>query len=294
MSKALARLIPRLRFTDERSPRAKKGGSGSHRSLGLGRSLDFREYRPYQPGDDLRDLDWRVYARSDRLTTRLYSPEIDETVVFLLDASASMESKWSKVTDILMGLATIAVRQGDRISARVLRRFEQEDQGTTAARGKAGLQRLQSLLDRLQPEGQCDLDSALEQVQKSLRSRSHVVVLSDFLQTGAGIGGLNRLRYGKHRLSMIGFLSREEAEPESLLTPGEWELADLENQNGESGPKIEIGPDEIALYKKELMTHLQLLKDFARKTGASFALHRSLQPLPAFFSEDLRQAGLLR
>ena len=94
---------------------------GLHRSLRAGLSLDFAEHRPYQPGDDLRRVDWRVYGRTDRFYLKTYEADTNADVIFALDASASMDFGSGSVTKfdyarfLTASLAWLAQRQGDRV-----------------------------------------------------------------------------------------------------------------------------------------------------------------------------------
>src|ERR1041385_1860728 len=93
---------------------------GLHRARRLGLSLDFAEHRAYQPGDDIRRIDWRVYGRTDRFYVKEYEADTNASVTFVLDASASMEFGSGGVTKygygrmLLASLAWLSQRQGDR------------------------------------------------------------------------------------------------------------------------------------------------------------------------------------
>lgn len=94
---------------------------GLHRSLRSGLSLDFSEHRPYQPGDDLRRLDWRLLGRTDRYYLKTYEADTNADVMFALDASASMDFGSSAVTKftyarmLVASLAWLSQHQGDRV-----------------------------------------------------------------------------------------------------------------------------------------------------------------------------------
>lgn len=290
-------LLSRFRIASEKQRQRRTSGPGAHLSRGLGQSLDFSEYRPYQPGDDLRSLDWKVFGRTDRLYTKLYVPEQEETVCFLLDCSASMLDKWSFLHTAVMGLATVGFGQGDRVAMRFLPRLGlPAGEGLAPLRGRSGLARVASFLAAGQPAGQTDLDAAFEQVARRLKTRTHLVVVSDFLQPGAGTAGLSQLHYRRHRLSLLQLLSPAEVEPEREISPGEWELFDPEPEgplSEEDMVRLDIGRTALGRYRQELDAHNGLLQAFARTTGSVYVSAQTDTPMLGYFSQTLRHGGLL-
>lgn len=293
----LVTTLGRLKIAPEKLRQRRTSGPGDHMSKGLGQSLDFSEYRPYQPGDDLRALDWKVYGRTDRLYTKLYVPQQEETVCFLLDRSGSMQEKWPFVQQLVLGLATVALAQGDRVSAHDLAgQGRAQGQGLAPFRGRSGLAKVAGFLGRATPSGVTDLDSSLGDLARRLKARTHLVVVSDFLKEGAGLAGLAQLRYRRHRLTLLQVLSPEEAEPERVLAPGEWELTDPEPEsaNPETDTiRLDLGPESFADYRAMLGEHNQKILDFARNSGAIYQLCRGDDELTKLFSEQFRKAGLL-
>jgi uncharacterized protein (DUF58 family) len=264
-------------------------------SKGLGQSMDFSEFRPYQPGDDLRSLDWKVYGRTDRLYTKLYVPEQEETVFFLLDTSLSMSGKWSTLQTVVLGLANVVLGQGDRVAVLPLTNPQLSDKrGLAPGRGRSNLARIAKFLKELEPAGSTHLDDAFQEASRKLKMRCHTVVVSDFLQPGAGLKGLSQLRYGRHRLSLIQLLTPQEKDPRLIMTPGEWELFDPEiEQELADSIRLDLGHPSFTRYAEALETHNLAIRDFSRTSGAVYvSADTELEPV-SFFSEDLRRAGLL-
>ena len=297
LEQKLVTTLGRLKIAPEKLHQRRTSGPGAHMSKGLGQSLDFSEYRPYQPGDDLRALDWKVYGRTDRLYTKLYVPEQEETVCFLLDRSGSMLEKWPFVQQLVLGLATVALAQGDRVAAHYLSyQGRPQGQGLAPFRGRSGLSKIAKFLESVQPSGVTELDSALGELARRLKSRAHLVVISDFLKEGAGLAGLSQLRFRRHRLTLLQVLSPEEADPEQVLAPGEWELTDPEpdQANPETDTvRLDIGYRSFADYRAMLEEHNQKILHFARNSGAVYQLCRGDDELSKLFSEQLRKVGLL-
>ena len=291
----LVSLLRKMKVVPEKLRQRRTTGPGAHLSRGLGQSMDFSEYRPYQAGDDLRALDWKVFGRTDRLYTKLYVPEQEETVCFLLDTSASMLDKWSSLQTVVLGLCQVILAQGDRVSVLPLSNPHLGDTlGIAPSRGRSSLARVSKFLRESSPSGLTDLNQALDEAARKLKSRCHVVVVSDFLQAGAGLKGLSQLRYRRHRLSLIQVLSPHERDPRQVLSPGEWELFDPEatGQAAES-VRLDLGQESFKRYLSCLEQHNSSLRDFCRSSGALFvSADSNLEPL-SFFSEHLRKAGLL-
>lgn len=289
-------LLNRFRFTPERLRQRRRSGPGGHLSKGLGQSLDFSEYRPYQPGDDLRALDWKVYGRTDRLYTKLYVPEQEETICFLLDLSASMTQKWSFCQQVVLGLATVAFSQGDWVALRHLPRVGfPPSPGLAPVRGRSQLAHLARLLETSKPVGVTNLEVAFEEMAQRIKTRTHLIVVSDFLQPGAGIRGLSQLRYRQHRLSLLQVLSPDEIDPEKALSPGEWELFDPEPDQLEESHRVrlDLGRSAFTTYRKALATHNAQIASFAKKYQAAYVLSDSSESLSTYFSESLRRGGVL-
>lgn len=290
----LVSLLRKMKVVPEKLRQRRSSGPGSHLSKGLGQSMDFSEYRPYQPGDDLRALDWKVYGRTDRLYTKLYVPEQEETVVFLLDTSGSMADKWPVLQVVILGLASVVLGQGDRACVFPLDNPEVEDKrGVPPARGRSSLSRISQFLARTEPTGVTPLEESFTTAAGKLKSRCHLIIVSDFLQPGAGLQGLAQLRYRKHRLTLLQLLSPHEVDPKRNMAPGEWELFDPEHAESAPSLRLDIGQTSFSRYQRALEEHNRSLQDFCRRSGACFvSACTDLEPRN-FFSEDLRKAGLL-
>lgn len=294
LDRKLVGLLRRMKVVPEKVRQRRSSGPGSHLSKGLGQSMDFSEYRPYQPGDDLRALDWKVYGRTDRLYTKLYVPEQEETVCFLIDTSFSMAAKWETLKTIVLGLANVVLGQGDRVAVLPLENQELEDlRGVSASRGRSSLSKVSHFLDSTSPAGLTPLAHAFDTAARKLRTRCHLVVVSDFLQPGAGLKGLDQLRYRRHRMSLIQILTPSERDPRHTMSPGEWELLDPEVAAESPGVRLDIGKRSFVRYHEVLARHNLSVQNFCRAAGAVFVTASTdLNPV-SFFSEDLRKAGLL-
>jgi len=180
---------------------------GRHRSPQKGSSVEFAEYRDYQLGDDLRRVDWRLFARSDRLHVKQYEEEAQLRVFTVLDASASMDfssrrgalNKLDYARLALAGIATLAYRQGDAFGLGVA--------GADLAdflRARSTSPHWHTFIGRLEnfrPQRQTALARVLEALAELIPPRSLVVIASDFYEEPPALAAaLSRLRYDGHDL----------------------------------------------------------------------------------------------
>ena len=203
-----------------RSRRLVEGGiSGQHRSPFHGFNIEFAAYRDYNPGDDLRRLDWRVYARSDRHFIKQYEQETNVRVTFVVDASASMNyqgaraalSKFDYAATLVVTLAMLLARQQDPVG---LVLFDQEA-GTilppSATQSQVTV--LTDLLQNCQPARQTDLGGLIRTLTDRIKKRGLLVIVSDlFTDLDAVYDGLNRLRFLGHEVLVLQVLDRDEVD----------------------------------------------------------------------------------
>lgn len=181
---ALARL-DNLRL-ELRRLSAEGHASGRHRSALKGLSHDFAQHRPYAPGDELKALDWKVFARQDRFYVKEYQAENVLTTHLLVDASGSMgfsaggrAPKWDHACRLAMSLAYLVIAQGDAVG---LSTFDVEPRDALPPRASfAHLELMDAALAKRTPKGETDLSRVLERTAAGARRRSLVVVVSDLL-----------------------------------------------------------------------------------------------------------------
>lgn len=181
--------------------------SGRHQSPRKGSSVEFAEYRDYQLGDDLRRVDWRLFARSDRLHVKQFEDEAQLRVFTVLDASASMDfqsrpgamNKLEFARLALAGIATLAQRQGDAFGFGVA---GAELVDFLRARSSAShWQTFIGRMEQVQPQSRTALARALEALAEIIPARSLVIIASDFYEDMPALeAALNRLRYDGHDL----------------------------------------------------------------------------------------------
>lgn len=204
-------------------------------SKNKGRSCEFSEHREYRAGDDFSALDWKVWARSDRLYVKQFEDEREQNVAILLDTSQSMTTggpaaseqvnKLEYACQIAAAMAYLNLANSNRLA---LATFSDKLQAYPHAwRGKACIHRLMEFLQNLKVQGCTNFEQACQQFCAKSRHHEHTLVISDFLVPDGGTSGLQYL-LGKHKkLSVIQILDASELQ---ISTNGELELVDCETQ----------------------------------------------------------------
>lgn len=189
--------------------------AGHHRSPRSGGGVEFDQFRSYGPGDDLRRVDWRVYARSDRFFVRESEVERDIVVRFVLDATASMSvadgegTKLDAARGLVATLAVLADRQGDRVALHTVG----EGRGAGTLEGGRGPGPLIHRLERLEARGRWPARGLAELGFPLTRRRALVVVVTDGFQEGDEIErDLERLVTAGHDVLLFHLLTRDEIE----------------------------------------------------------------------------------
>ncbi|MGH7510564.1 MAG: DUF58 domain-containing protein [Gemmatimonadales bacterium] len=173
--------------------------AGEYSSAFRGRGVEFAEVREYQPGDDVRAIDWNVTARLGSAYVKRYLEERELTVAFAVDFSASkhfgsrLRTKSDLATEVCAVLALAAARNNDRVGALFF--TDRAERMIPARKGRRHVLRIISELLSLEPAGTgTDLSAALEYLESVLRRRSVLFIVSDFLTTGyeSALGRLGR------------------------------------------------------------------------------------------------------
>ncbi len=235
---AFLRRLERLAVLVKRPVRG--GLKGGRRSVRRGQSVEFADYRDYTLGDDLRQLDWNVYARLEKLFVKLFIEEEDLTVTFLVDASASMglgaPDKLVFAKRAAAALGYIALASEDRVAVSAL--AGRVSRRRASLRGSGRAFRLLAELSAIEPApGPTDLVAACRHAAAQLAGRGVVVLVSDLLDPDAD-RALRDLAGTGTDLIVLHVLGRDELEPE--LT------GDLRLVDAETGAHVDVTLDLAA------------------------------------------------
>ena len=266
--------------------------SGLHRSPLLGMTMDFAEHRAYMPGDDVRRIDWRLYARTDRLYVKQFEADTNANLHLVLDISRSMDFGSGVVTKLeyakflAASLAYLSRRQRDRIG---LITFDNDivDIIPTSIRH---FERVLHLLDRVSPGGVSEYHRPLEKIAEQLRRRSLVVLISDLYETPERLlKAISQLHYRGNDLIVF-----------HLLDPLELNLnlGDVNSvEDLESGVNLPIASEQFRdSYQQLVQDHQAELETRFRANQIDYIFTDISQPLDStlfrYLSERARQTRI--
>lgn len=255
-----------------------------------GRSVEFADYRQYVVGDDLRFLDWNLYARLDRLFLKLFLEEEDLHIYILVDASRSMAygnpSKLDYARKVAAALAYIGLANYDRV---VLGAFAGGDLRLVGpVRGKHQVLRVLEFLASLEPEGETRLAAAFKQFALTHRRPGVVIVVSDFLDKAGYEDALRYFLATRQDVFILHLLAAEELAP--TLT-GDLKLVDMED---EDTTEVTISAPLLRTYRRTVESFCTSLKNYAGSRGLNYLLASTAVEFDVLVLDYLRRRGLVR
>ncbi len=263
--------------------------SGVHRSALPGLSIDFAEHRAYMPGDDVRRIDWRVYARTDRLYVKEYEADTNANALVLLDVSRSMDfgepiTKLDYARFLAASLSYLSSRQRDRVG---LVTFDDRILELIPPSARH-LETILHTLDRLRPGGTSEYVRVLRRVGQSQPRRSVMILISDLYEEPDRLAGaLAELTSSGHELIVFQVLDPAERElPFEVLT----NLEDLE-----TGARVPVMPSELQdRYRILMQTHTETLERQLRGRTLEYSLSDTSAPLDHALFRYLSERARLR
>ena len=258
--------------------------AGLHRSPDFGFSQEFAEYRAYSQGDDLRHVDWNVFARTEKTFLKRYRGETNTQLLLLLDTSASMAYGSQAVTKldyarfVAASLCYMAHVQRDAAGLIV---FDEDVSNYVAPSTRQGqLFRLLHAIEKAEPGTRTDFAKPFAHFQNFLHRRGIVVVLSDFYeQPDIIVKTIEPLRYRGNDVILFHLLDPQEIKPkfrEPVV------LVDMEN----SANALEVSPEYTRdEYPRKIDSHIEALASAARGAGMEYFLMNTARPL----DEGLRE-----
>jgi len=263
--------------------------AGLHRSALHGLSVEFSEHRPYTPGDELRNIDWKLFARQDRYYVKEYEAETNLRAFIFLDASASMGYGSGDVTKLEYGsyiaasLAYLMLLQRDMVGLVTM-----TGAGLRILPPRSHPNHLRTIiaeLEGLKAEGKTDIRGALEEVAGTLRRRGLFIIISDFIDDPEAMArGFKHLQHRRNDIMAFHVADREEIEfPFRKVTL----FRDLED-----GREVTTDPRSIRReYRAAVEAHLKKMKALCRAHGADYDLFTTDQPLHRCLVRYLARRG---
>ena len=263
---------------------------GERRSKRKGQSVEFADFRSYVAGDDLRLLDWNMYARLDKLIIKLFLEEEDLHFYTLIDASMSMDfgtpTKLEYAKQLAAALAFVALIRADRV------RVETLGQGVNERgpvwRGRSSVWRMLRHVEAIQPGEQTPLSTGVKNFCHRNPGRGIVVFISDLMDKA---GYETALKYFvSHQVDcyVIHLLSQEELEPD---VKGDLRLVDCEDRDE---AEVTVSAPLLNRYRQTLNAFITEAQQFCSRRGMRYLLANNQTPLDEVLATHLRRRGLVR
>jgi uncharacterized protein (DUF58 family) len=268
---------------------------GERRSLKRGAGLEFADFRDYVPGDDLRRLDWNVYARLDRPYIKLREEEEDLAVHILVDASQSMawgeglQHKFNYALQLAAGLGSIGLGTGDRISVVMLRIAQHlAPSSELSLRGQQYLLHLLKFLEAQQAAGATDLEAAVRRYLVRPRRPGLVIVISDLLSPNGYQSAIKLLQQRGHEVAIVHLLSPDEVDPPLA---GDLRLIDVETGTAQ---EVSLDGGLRDAYRQRVKTWRTEAQAFCRARGVRYLAVETDRAWDEVVLYDMRQAGMVK
>ena len=265
--------------------------SGTHRSPHRGSGDDFARHRPYQQGDEVRYVDWKLFGRTDRLFVREFREESNLRAFLVVDSSLSMGfaggaerslTKARYAAYVAAALAHLMLASGDAVG---LASFGANSRLLVPPRTRRGhLHELLLQLERLRPEGSGTAATVLDQVGDALRTRGRVILISDLLEEDAGetlTAALSRLRARGDEVIVLRVLTPTEA-GERPVAAGRFYDPEHPERSMAAAPSLDIG------YRERVNAYYSSLATRFREQGIEYVAVSTDEPVEHVLGSWLR------
>jgi uncharacterized protein (DUF58 family) len=263
---------------------------GERRSKRKGQSVEFADFRGYVPGDDLRTLDWNLFARLDKLIIKLFLEEEDLHFYTLIDASQSMDfgqpSKLEYAKQLAAALGFVGLVRTDRVRIETL--------GTDLAhrgpilRGRRSVWRMLDFVGSIQPGETATLAEGVKNFCLRNSGRGVLVLISDLMDKNGYESALRYLMAREMDVYVIHVLSQEEIDPD---VKGDLRLVDCEDDDI---AEITVSVPLLTRYKATLNAFVGGVQEFCNRRGMNYLLANNQTPVKDLIGSYLRRRGLVR
>lgn len=253
--------------------------SGMHRSPYFGQSIEFLQHRQYTPGDDLRHVDWKAWAKQDRLYVKQFEEDTNMRCTLLVDVSASMQygsgplSKYEYAATVATSLAYLLLKQHDSVSCVA---FDEQVRTRTPLRStEAHLKAIVQALDASDPQNKTDAGAIFRDVAEMSPRRGMIAIVSDMLgDVDSMLRGMRMLRQRGHDVMVLHVMDSDELDF-PFDGPTRFEGLELPDH-------LTCNPRALrAGYLESLERFLNNLRHGCAKDGIDYALIRTSDPLDA-------------
>src|SRR3954469_13602137 len=289
-----SQLIAKLDPLDLSSKRVFFGKlKGERRSKKRGQSVEFADHRSYVSGDDIRHIDWNIFARLDSLFLKLFLEEEDLSLSIIVDTSASADcgepSKFLFMQKAAMAMGYVGLVNLNRVTVTAM--GEAEGGVMSVIRDMRGRRRTHDLarwVCSLEPRGQFSFRDACERIALTRRGKGVMLVMSDFFFKDGYEEGLRRLVGHGYDVFCIQVLSPQEVEPPIV---GDLRLKDVED--GDMA-EVTISAPLLKRYKANLAAYCSQLQQFCLRRDMTLLTVRSDTPIDVLVLDYLRKRGVVK
>lgn len=263
---------------------------GERRSKRKGQSVEFADFRPYVAGDDLRFIDWNMYARLDKLFLKMFLEEEDLHVYALIDASTSMDfgdpTKLQYAKQLAAALGFIGLCRADRVKIETL--AASTGQPGPILRGRQSMWRMLEYLDSVEPGENVPLVEGVKNFCLRNSGKGILILITDLMDKAGYESALRMLVAQQMDVYVIHVLAPEELDPE---IKGDLKLVDSEDADA---AEVTISRPLLNRYKRTLASFVDGAREFCNRRGMTYLMTGTGQPVEKMVSHYLRQRGLVR
>ena len=262
---------------------------GERRSKRKGQSVEFHDFRNYEPGDDLRLIDWNLYARLDQLFLKLFQEEEDLHFYALIDASESMNfgtpTKLHVAKQLAAALGYVGMCRADRVSVQALGPMGRR---APVLRGRASLWKMLDYLDDVESGHNVSLLEGVRDFSIRNSGTGVAVLISDLMDKEGYESALRMLVGRRMDVFVMHVLSPEEIDPPLR---GDRRLIDVED--GDSS-EITLNNHALQKYKETVTSFISGIKNFCSKRSITYLPVQTETPVETIVTKYLRQRGVVR
>jgi len=263
---------------------------GERRSKRKGQSVEFADFRNYVSGDDIRFIDWNLYARLDKLFLKLFLEEEDLHFYALIDTSTSMDfgdpTKLHYAKQLAAALGFIGLCRADRVKIEALGASRKNP--APALRGRSSMWRMLDYLNSIEPGDNIPLAQGVKDFCLRNSGQGILVLITDLMDKNGYESALRFLLAQNIDVYVIHVLSQAEIEPE---VSGDLRLVDCEDADI---AEITVSRPLLNRYKQTLATFIDGAREFCTRRGMSYLMTSTETPVEQLVSNYLRQRGLVR
>ena len=288
LSPALLAQLERMELVSRKIFRGRM--KGERRSKRKGQSVEFADFRNYVPGDDLRFIDWNLYARLDKLFLKLFLEEEDLHFYALIDGSMSMSfgdpTKFHYAKQLAAALGYIGLCRADRVKVEML-----DDAAVSPApvlRGRKNLWRMLDYLNSLECGTNATLNDSIKSFCLRNSGKGILVLITDLMDKTGYESALRYLVSQNLDVYVIQVLSQSEIDPDIT---GDLKLVDCEDADI---AEISVSQRLLDRYRQTLATFIEQAREFCLRRDISFMMTSTERPVDRLVGRYLRQRGLVR